>query len=389
MHFRFTQEQERFRQEVRDFLKVALVDVARDASDGEPEEAHVSEAFSRSLAEKRWIGLSWPREYGGQALGHIERFIYTEEMTYHQAPMGYHNIAERQMGPSIIVSGNDYQKQTYLPGIAQAEMSMCIGYSEPNAGSDLAGVETTAVRDGDDYIINGQKMFTSGAHRNDYIWLATRTNPEAPKHRGVSVFLVPLNAPGVDVQPLWTMAGSRLNHVFFDNVRVNARELVGEEDRGWYVVAANLDFERSGIERVTANQLLFEEVTRYARTAGSNGHSIIDDPVIGNRIAETAIEYTVGRMLAFRVAWLASRGESPNYEASVSKVFGSELSQRTSQVAMQVLGLYGQVAESAAWAKLQGRVLKHYHLAISDTIRAGSSEVQRNIIATRGLGLPR
>ena len=388
MEFRFTQEQESFRREIRDFLKEAL-DVARDASDGEPEEAHVSEEFSRSLAAKGWIGLSWPKEYGGQALGHIERFIYTEEMTYHQAPMGFHNIAERQMGPSIIVSGNDYQRQTYLPGIARAEISMCIGYSEPNAGSDLAGVETTAVRDGDDFVINGQKMYTSGAHRTDYIWLATRTDPDAPKHKGISVFLTPLNAPGVDVQPLWTMADSRLNQVFFDNVRVNAREMVGEENRGWYVVAGNLDFERSGVERVTANQLLFEEVTRYARETRRNGRAIMDDPVVANRMAETATEFAVGRMLAFRVAWLASKGESPNYEASVSKVYGSELSQRTAQVGLQVLGLYGQVAESPTWAKLRGHVLKHYHLAVSDTIRAGSSEVQRNIIATRGLGLPR
>ena len=389
MEFRFTPDQENFRQEIRDFLKGALAGIARDASGGEPEDAHVSEDFSRSLAAKRWIGLSWPEEYGGQALGHIERYIYTEEMTYHQAPMGFHDTAERQMGPSIIVSGNDYQRKSYLPDIARAKISMCIGYSEPNAGSDLAAVETTAVRDGDDFVINGQKMYTTGAHRADYIWLAVRTDPEAPKHRGISVFLVPLNAPGVDVQPLWTMADSRLNHVFFHNVRVNAREMVGEENRGWYVVAGNLDLERSGIERVTANQLLFEEVTRYAREIRGNGGAIMDDPVVANRLAETAIEFAVGRMLAFRVAWLASKGKSPNYEASVSKVYGSELSQRTAQAGLQVLGLYGQVAESPRWAKLRGRVLRHYHLAVSDTIRAGSSEVQRNIIATRGLGLPR
>ena len=389
MEFRFTPEQEAFRLEIRDFLKRELPPEPEDLSGSGEVGGQVSREFSKKLAAKGWIGLAWPREHGGRGLGYIERFIYNEEMVYHRAPTGFHHTAERQMGPSIIINGSDYQRRTYLPPIAAGEIAFGIGYSEPNAGSDLAGLQTAAVQDGDDYVINGQKIYTSGAHYADYIFLATRTDPNAPKHRGISVFVVPTNAPGLEVQPLWTMAGTRFNQIFFNGVRVNAREMVGERNQGWYVVAANLDFERSGIERVTGNLLLFEDVLRYCRETRRDGRSLMDDPVTRNRLAELAIEFTVGRMLAYRVSWLQSQGRVPNYEASMSKVYGSELTQRVAQAAMQVLGLYGPVQESPRWAKLRARGAFSYLLNVSNTIAGGTSEIQRNVVATRGLGMPR
>ncbi|MSQ24715.1 MAG: acyl-CoA dehydrogenase [Dehalococcoidia bacterium] len=389
MRFAFTPEQEVFRQEIRDFLRDSIPPEDDGADDGEPSEGRASKEFSQRLAAKGWIGLAWPKEHGGKGMGYIERFVYQEEMTFGRAPMGHHQTAERQMGPSIILDGNDYQKKTYLPAIARGELSICIGYSEPNSGSDLASLSTRAVADGDDFVITGHKIWISNAHVNDYIWLAARTNADAPKHKGISVFMVPVDAPGVTVKPIWTMAGSRLNEVFFDNVRVNRREMVGEQDRGWYVVAANLDFERSGIERVALNLSLFEEIARFARVTQRGGKPLLADPIVAGKLAEIAILFQVGRRLAYRVSWLQSQGKTPNYEASVSKVFGTEISQRVAKVGMELMGHYGQIGEGSPWAKLRGYVQRTYLLSVSDTIRGGTSEVQRNIVAQRGLGLPR
>ncbi len=388
MRYSFTPEQEKFRRDIRDFLKEELPR-HQDLDDARLDEGRVSKEFSGKLAGKGWIGLAWPVEHGGRGLGHIERFIYNEEMVYHQAPLGYHRSAERQMGPSIILNGSGYQKKTYLPRIASAEIGICIGYSEPNSGSDLAGLQTAAVPDGDDYVINGEKIFTSGAHVNEYVWLAARTNADAPKHKGVSVFLVPLDTPGVTVQPLWSMAGTRFNQVYFNDVRVHSRELVGEKDQGWYVVAANLDFERSGIERVTNGQFLFEEVVELAKETRANGRSLYDRPAIKNLLADISVGYAVGRLLAFRVAYLQSQGTVPNQESSMAKVYGTELSQQASQAMMQVLGLYGPLWKPQKWARLAGRVASFHLVEVSTTIRGGTSEIQRNVMATRGLGLPR
>jgi alkylation response protein AidB-like acyl-CoA dehydrogenase len=389
MNFTFTPAQETFRREIRDFLRTEMPPDDGAEESGAAEEGRVSQPFSRKLGAKGWIGLAYPKEFGGQGLGYIERFVYNEEMVFHRAPLAYHQTAERQMGPSIIQDGNAFQKASILPRITKGELSICIGYSEPNSGSDLAAVETSAVQDGDDYVINGQKIWTTNAQLSQFIWLAARTDPKAAKHKGISVFLVPMDAKGVRLVGIPTMAGTRLNQVFFDNVRVHSRYMVGQKNQGWYVVAANLDFERSGIERVTANLLTFEELTAYARTATRQGVPIIKDDVLRHRLAELKIGFTLGRMLAFRVSWLQSQGQTPNYEASVSKLFGSELSQRTAQVGMQVLGLHAQVSASPKWARLKGRLAASYLVTIADTIRAGTSEVQRNIISQRGLGLPR
>jgi len=319
----------------------------------------------------------------------MERLIYNEEMTYYQAPIAYHHAAERQMGPSIILYGSEELKKEFLPRIAAGQLCFAIGYTEPEAGSDLASLQTRAVEEGDDFVVNGQKTYTSGAHVAQYVWLACRTDPSVPKHKGISVLIVDLTLPGVTVRPLITMSGGRFNEVFFDNVRVPRRYLVGEKNQGWYITASNLDFERSGIERVTENLLVFEKLVRYVRDARGSGAPLGKDPLVRHRLAEMAIEFQVGRLLSYRVAWLMGQGKVPNYEASMAKVYGSELSQRVTATALQVLGLSGQLAPGSRGAPLRGQLLKAYLSAVSDTIRGGTSEVQRNIIALRGLGLPR
>ncbi|GBD10468.1 Acyl-CoA dehydrogenase FadE26 [bacterium HR23] len=389
MDFHFTPQQEAFRQEIRSWLQKELTPEMRQqyaAAGGEG----FSREFSRKLGQKGWIGLAWPREYGGQALGYIERTIYLEEMLLAAAPIAYHHFADRQMGPSIMLFGTEEQKREFLPRIVRGECGFCIGYSEPGAGSDLASLQTRAVQDGDDYVINGTKIWTSYAHLQDYIWLAVRTNPDAPKHRGISVFIVDLKTPGITIRPIINMAGVHsFNQVFFDNVRVPKTAMVGEKDRGWYVVASNLDFERSGIERIAQYRPLWEQVLEFARLTTRGGKPLTSDPRIRNRLAELEVEYQVGRWLSYYTAWLQSKGVVPNKEASMIKVFGADWTQRMLQTAMEVLGLYGQLTQDSKWAPLAGRVQRAWLASFSASIAGGTNEVQRNIIALRGLGLPR
>ena len=374
MKFRFNEQQETFRTNVREFLS------EQQWSRGEE---GWSPAFSKKLSAKGWIGLPWPVEYGGQGLGAIEQLIYSEEMILHEAPRGYHMVAERQVAPSIIRHGTEEQRKTWLSRIVNADVSFCLGLSEPGAGSDLAAVTTRAVRDGDEYVVNGQKIWTSGAHRSDAIWLVVRTNPDVPKHKGISCLMVDMDSPGITVRPLGDMTGRHhFNEVFFEDVRVPVDRRVGEEDRGWYVLAEHLDFERSGIERLIEFERLFRRVLDFAR---SQGDAL--DHSVRMRLADLETELQVGRLLCYRSAWLQSVGAVPNYEASMSKLFGSEWCQHFAGGAMDVLSMLG--GAYPADATLAATIQSTYLSAVSRTIAGGTSEIQRNIIATRGLGLPR
>jgi len=380
MDFRFTPEQERFREEIRAFLDRELPSIP-------PEEmaAGFSRTFSKKLAARGWIGLAWPKEYGGHNLSALDRLIFTEELILRQAPTGYHFVAERQMGPSLIAYGSEEQKREHLPKIINADESWAIGMSEPNAGSDLANVQTRAVRDGDEYIVNGQKIWTSNAHLADLIWLVCRTDPDAPKHKGISVLIVDLHSPGVTVRPLVNMGNQHhFNEIFFEDVRVPAKNLVGEENRGWYITANNLDHERSGIERIVNSGMLFYDVLAYARRFRGDPRA----EALRVELAERYLELQVGRLLAYRVAWLQSQGRVPNYEASMSKVYGTEWTQRMCNTAMRMVATFGLV-DSPEARRLRERIEHGYLNAASLTIAGGTSEIQRNIIATRGLGLPR
>ena len=394
MNITFTQQEEGFRQEIRDFLGEELPDDWDPL--GQPgHSAKERQAFSRGmskrLADKGWLTLAWPEEYGGQGRSIMEQVIYNEEMSYRNVPgteLGTGAIS--WVGPVLMLAGTDEQKREHLPPIANAERYWCTLYSEPGSGSDLASLQTSAVRDGDDFILNGQKVWTSSAHFADWGWLAARTNSDAPKHRGISIFMMDMKSPGVEVKPIHNMAGGHdFNEVYFDNVRVPSGNLVGTEDRGWYTLAVALDFERSGVGYSAGARRTLDALTRYVKETERGGTPLNKDPNVRRKLAQRYVETEVSRWLSYRVAWMQSQGQIPNAEASMSKMYGTELTQRVARTGMEILGMAGQLAEESKWAPLYGHIQHAYLMSTSSTIAAGTSEIQRNIIAQRGLGLPR
>ncbi len=384
MEFAFTAEEEAFRQEVRSFLDRELTDRPSGGLDA----WHFYRGFIKKLAGKGWLTLAWPEEWGGQGASYMKQLVYNEEVAYHDAPAI--DLASDRVGPTIMLYGTDEQKQRFLPPIVAGEAVWCQGFSEPEAGSDLASLQTRAVQDGDEFVINGSKIWTSLAHLAQWMILLARTDPDAPKHKGISYFLLDMKTPGITVQPLVDMLGRhQFNQVFFDNVRVPRDSLLGELNRGWYVATATLDFERSGIQRVIGSHRSYEKLVAYARETTRNGQPLIAQPLVRHKLADLKIEFEVGRLLAYRVAWMQGQQLVPNYEASVSKLYGSELAQRLAQAGVRILGLGGQLAPGSPWAQLAGSFESLYLGSAALTVAAGTSEVQRNIIATRGLGLPR
>ncbi|HET8944168.1 MAG TPA: acyl-CoA dehydrogenase family protein [Dehalococcoidia bacterium] len=395
MEFRFTPEEESFRQEVRSFLSRELPsDWASKAGSGALGEDAEGQweflrGFQRKLAAQGWLTQGWPLEHGGRAAGVMMQVIYNEEMSYHRAPTQI-GVGPDRVGPTIILYGTEEQKARHLPGIAAAETVWCQGFSEPGAGSDLASLQTRAEPDGDFFVLNGQKIWTSLAHKADWCVLLARTDQEAPKHKGISYFLMDMNTPGITIRPLVDMTGRHtFNELFMENVRVPRDCLIGEVNRGWYIAAATLDFERSGINRVVAGIRAYEELLEYARETTMDGRPLIYEGTVRNKLAELGIELVAGRLLAYRVASMQAKGQIPNAEASMSKLFGSELQQRLARAGVQVLGLAGQLAPGSKWAPLAGRLETYYLGASALTVAAGTSEIMRGIIAGRGLGLPR
>ncbi len=389
MEFRFTTEQQAFRQEVRDFLASEWRD--DDEGYGMDEKTFVRKAreFEKKLAARGWLTLAWPKEYGGQGADHITQLIYKEESALAGTPT-ISNQGVGLIGPCLMVHGTEAQKKRFLPKIANADELWCQGFSEPGAGSDLASLQTRAVRDGDDYVINGQKIWTSRAHYADYIHVLTRTDPDAPKHRGISYFLLDMKTPGITLQPIKQMTGqSGFNQTFFENVRVPRENMLGEENRGWYVATTTLDFERSGVGMVVGASRTLRKMIRYATDTKVDGRRLIDRPNVRMKLAELRVATEAGRWLSYRVAWMQSKGLVPNYEASMSKMYGSELGQRMANTAVNVLGMYGQLELGSPYVPLGAFARNALLGTIPSTIAAGSSEIQRNVIATRGLGLPR
>ena len=394
MNITFTRQEEDFRQEIRDFLEQELPEGWDPLGQpGEtPEKRHAfTRDMAKKLADKGWLTLAWPEEYGGQGRSIMEQVVYREEMSYWNVPgtdLGTGAIS--WVGPVLMIVGTEEQKQEHLPPIAAGERYWCTLYSEPGSGSDLASLQTSAVRDGDDYVINGQKIWTSSAHIADWGWLAARTNPDAPKHRGISLFMLDMKTPGVTVRPIVNMAGRHeFNEVYFDDVRVPAANLVGEEDRGWYTLAVALDFERSGVGYSATARRTLETLTEYARETEHNRQPLGKDPHVRRKLAQRYVETEVSRWLSYKVAWMQSKGLVPNAEASMSKMYGTELTQRVARTGMEILGMAGMLSQGSKWAPLQGYIQQSFLSSTSATIAAGTSEIQRNIIAQRGLGLPR
>ncbi len=388
MDFRFTEEQEQFRKEVREFLEEELRQGSFEISD-DAWLRGVSPEFSRKVAKRGWIGLTWPKEYGGQERSYLDRLIYTEEMLRYGAPVAAHWLSDRQVGPALIAHGGEEQKKEFLPKIVKAEIFVVVGMSEPEAGSDLASLQTRAVEKADGYVINGQKVWTSGAHWADYLYLVVRTDPDVPKHRGISEFIIDVKLPGITVNPLVDMTGgSHYNEVFFDDVRVPKSALIGQKNRGWYQIASQLDYERSGIERLMNNYPLFRNIVDYAKQTSLGGKPLARQPLIRHKLAELQVEFEVGRLLIYRVGWLLTKGQLPNYEAAMAKAYGTAFAQRLANAATLILGLYGQLMPGSKGAPFMGSAPLVYLRSPSYSIQGGTSEILRNIVATRGLGLP-
>ena len=389
MDFEFSNEELSFRNELSAWLKDELANRPQEGGNDADAEWAFGLEMRKKLADKGWLTMAWPEEYGGQGVSHMMQVVFAEEMSYTRAP-GRDVFGTRMMAPTLMIHGTEEQKREFLPPVSKGEVQWCQGYSEPESGSDLASLQTRAVEDGDDFIINGTKIWTSSAHRADHIMVLTRTDPDAPKHRGISFLLCDMNTPGLTVNPIINMAGDHgFNMVTFDNVRVPKKNLVGEQNRGWYVGATLLDFERSGVDYSAGGRRVLEELIAYAKDNDQNGSLIADNPIMRNRLADLAIEVDVSRLISYNIAWMQGEGLVPNKESSMGKVVGTELQQHLSETGMQMLGLHGQLEPGSKYAPMQGRI-EHMHLTnVSETIQAGTSEIQRNIIATRGLGLPR
>ncbi|MDO8615904.1 MAG: acyl-CoA dehydrogenase family protein [Dehalococcoidia bacterium] len=404
MDFHDSPAEAAFRTEVRDFIAREyrsdgdgdIADArgaAHAATQGGPAAMQRYQAWMKKLAAKGWVAPAWPQEYGGAGMTIMEQFVFNEEMAKARAPRPG-GIGVGFAGPTIIVYGAGEQKTEHLPGILSGDAVWCQGFSEPGSGSDLASLQTSAVKDGDDYIVNGQKIWTSGAQYAQRMILLARTDPAAPKHKGISYFLLDMKSPGVSVRPLVNMAGTPMfNEVFFDNVRVPRKDLLGEENRGWYVAATTLDFERSSIGSSIAQGQQVEDLVLWVKDRRGEVQ-----PTIRCELAERAIEAETARLLSYRVISMQNRGLVPNHEAAAVKLYAAELNQRVANTAIKLAGLYGQLegdrnagAGSAInrYAPNKGRFARAYLGAVASTIAGGTSEVNRNIIATRGLGLPR
>jgi alkylation response protein AidB-like acyl-CoA dehydrogenase len=393
MDFRLTPQEEAFRQEVRDWLRENLPkdwQGDRFTRDRDAETWNVYLSFAKKLAEKRWVAPHWPVEYGGLGLSVIQQLIFNEEIAYHQAPNGYSSIGVGWVGPTVIVYGTEEQKKKHLSAITNAETMWCQGFSEPNAGSDLAALQTRAVRDGDDYVINGSKIWTSGAHLADWCILLARTDPEAPKHKGISYFLLDMRTPGITVRPLIDMMDNHgFNELFFENVRIPKDCLLGQENQGWYMAATTLDFERSSIGGAVGGRRMLEEIVGYAQETKRNGNRLIDEVPVRVRLADAALEVEIGQLLSYRVASMQSRGLVPNYESSIAKLFNTDMQLRLAKAGMEIMGLYGQLEPQSKYAPLRAKFERQYLWQTGMSVGGGTPEIQKNIIAMRGLGLPR
>jgi alkylation response protein AidB-like acyl-CoA dehydrogenase len=385
MEFRLSPPQESLRNEVRAWLQSVMTPEMESFPYSEEEDPARLRAFNKLLAAKGWIAPSWSKEYGGMGIGAVEQLVFGDELAYFRAPNGARGPAVGYAGPTIMMYGTDEQRRHHLPGITNWDVVWCQGFSEPGSGSDLASLQTTAIRDGDDWILNGTKIWTSSGHYADWMYLLARTDLEAPKHKGISYFLLDLKTPGVTFHQLRNMAGrAGFGQFFFDNVRMPADALLGEANRGWYMATTTLDLERSNIANAGGARRTVHDLCAYLRSSATPSRA-----AHRARLAELAIEADVATMLSYRVASILAAGGVPNQEASLLKLFLSELDQRIANTGMQILGLYGAFTPGSPWAKLQAQFALTYLTTVPRTIAGGTSEIQRNIIATRGLGLPR
>ena len=389
MEFALTPEEERFCRECIDYLRkqktpelIAELD-SRSGYGGGPAYTQLI----RQIGLDGWLGVGWPKEYGGQGRTPMEQHLFYEICFYEEIPIPV--LGLNTVGPAIMRIGTDEQKKKYLPPIVKGEVEFCIGYTEPDAGTDLASLKTSAVRVGDEYIINGQKIFTTNADFADYIWLAARTDPEARKHKGISVFLIPMSTPGISIKPIMTMGGERTNYTFFDDVRVPKECLIGEENEGWKYMTTQLNFERIALVPSAPMRRNLDQTIQWAKATYKDGQLIIERPWVRQKFTELTMELEVLKMLNYYVVWLITQDALVYAESSMIKVYGVELNQKVNSTLLQIMGQFGQLQAGSKWAPLRGKVEHALRMDIVLIFGGGALEVQRNIIAIAGLGMPR
>ncbi len=395
MDLSFTEEEERFRQRVRDFMKANLPEgwgtPGYKGTAGE-ETMELQRDWTRRLHQAGFLGMAWPKEYGGQGASQIELAIFNEESARFRAPGPLNGLALILVGPTIMVHGTDEQKKRYLPKILSCEELWCQGFSEPNAGSDLASLRTRAEIVGDEFVVNGQKCWTTQAQIADWCILMTRTDPAAPKHRGISYLLVNMKSPGVTVRPLRQITGGHeFNEMFFDNVRVPRENLLGELHGGWRVGQTTLMNERgtSALAVWVRFRQTYQELVEMARTQTRKGRPATEDRTIRQQLAQAYIDLEGLRYVSYRTFSKILKGGTPGPEGSISKVLWSELNQRMNELALVLQGPSSQLVRHSPYAVEDGRWQFTFLRSRANTIEAGTSEIQRNIIAQRVLGLPK
>ncbi len=397
MDFTLTPEQQSFRDEVREWLARNLpkdwVERLRQGSDvPRPEAYDFLRDWQRRMYEAGFVGVTWPKEYGGRGLTFMEEMILQEEMALHKAPPVLNILAIGMAGPTIIAYGTEEQKKRYPPKMLSCEEIWCQGYSEPNAGSDLAALQTRATKDGRDYVVNGQKVWTSLAHVADWMMLLARTDPDAPKHKGITYFLLDMHSPGVTIKPLKQITGdAEFNEVYFDNVRVPESQILGGLNNGWAVGLTTLMYERLalGFGLQVRLRIALDGLVELARNTQRNGAPASRDPVLRQKLAQLWIDTEVFKYTGARAITRLLKGELPGPEASTGKMMWVEGHQRLQELAMEIEGPYSQITKGSPWAIEEGLWQHTFLRSRANSIEGGTTEIQRNIIGERVLGLPK
>jgi alkylation response protein AidB-like acyl-CoA dehydrogenase len=387
MHIDFTPEQKKFQLELREYLeKVVTPEVIEESRGGGEGGGPLFTKALRQMGADGLLGIGWPVEYGGQGRSPIEQFIFSDEVQRTGFPLPFLTIGT--VGPTLARFGSEEQKREFLPRILAGELLFCIGYSEADAGTDLASLKTRAVRDGDEWVINGSKLWTSLADFSDYVWLAARTDPDAPKHRGISMFLVPTTSPGFKISPITTVGGVRTNATFYEDVRVPHANLIGGENRGWSLITGQLNHERVSLMNVGPLRRMLGEVTNWARETRCGSGVVLDQPWVRQNLARVYANIEVLRLMNWKQAWSLTQGNLQMADASAIKVFGSEFYIEGYRALLEIFGARAVLQDDCPGAALRGRVDRMYRNSLILTFGGGTNEVQRDIIAMAGLGLP-
>jgi alkylation response protein AidB-like acyl-CoA dehydrogenase len=399
MDFGYTPQQTVLREEVAQFIKENVTPEVMTELESSLEGGRGPhyDVLMKKVADQGWVGISWPKEYGGQGGSRIDQYIVEEEF----ARVGIGVGGAGSGAPAILMAGTEEQKREFIPGLLTGEIIFALGFTEPQAGADLAGLQCRAVRDGDEFVINGQKMYTSAAHYATHIYLMCRTDPDAPRHRGITILLVPMDTPGITVRPLWTIQSDppapvgttygmpRTNEVFFEDVRVSVSAMLGEENQGWYVGAMGLNLDRVGASRYLISVRRDEDIINWIKENQMDGHSLAGDPAVRDKLAELWIEAQVCRLMTLRSMSIVERDGNFTYEGSAEKVWAPEHGVRTTETISQILGPYAQLLNGSEEAIEDGLFAHNLLGSFQSGINHGSVQVMRDQMARRGLGLPR